>query len=105
MSYKWRCTAEGEKLKLWLVLLLQKGRNLCLFIICRCVDNYHKGVQVYGCVCGIGGGGDGSVSDCLGEREDATTKEGMRWSKDFLMSCLLNFFSSIGEEKHYILYT
>ena len=28
--YKWRCTGEVDKLKLWLVLLFQKGGNLCL---------------------------------------------------------------------------
>ena len=40
----------------------------------------------------MGGGGDGSVSDCLGGHEDATTKEGMRWSSGFFFSCLISFF-------------
>ena len=31
MSYKWRCTGGGDKLKLWLVLLFEKGWNICLF--------------------------------------------------------------------------
>ena len=33
MSYKWRCTGGGVELKLWLVLLFQKGWNLCLCAI------------------------------------------------------------------------
>ena len=83
----------------------ERLKPLFVYHLHRCFDNYHKGVQVYGCDCGIGGGGDGSVSDCLGGREDATTKEGMRWSKDFFMSCLLNFFFFNCSRKKYILYT
>ena len=33
LSYKWRCTGEGNKLKLLLVLLSLKGLNICLFTI------------------------------------------------------------------------
>ena len=43
----------------------------------RCIDNYHKVVLGCGCVSAIGGGGDESVSDCWGGREDSTTNEGM----------------------------
>ena len=39
----------------------------------------------------------GSVSDCLGGRVDATTKEGIRWAKVFFMTCSMNFFF-IGEK-------
>ena len=63
----------------------------------RCVDNYHKVVQVYGCVCGMYW-----WWWRWKWREDATTKEGMRWSKQIFMSCLQNFFY-IEETKSYII--
>ena len=43
----------------------------------RCIVNYHTVVQGCGCVCGIDGGGDGSVSDFWDGYEDDTTNEGM----------------------------
>ena len=66
MSYKWRCTGEGDKLKLWLVLLFQKP--LFVYHFHRCVCNNYEIVQACGGVCCGGVGGVGSGSDGLGER-------------------------------------
>ena len=55
----------------------ERLKPLFVYHFHRCIVNYHKVVQGWGCVCGIGGGGDGSVSDCWGGCEDATTNEGM----------------------------
>ena len=77
MSYKWRCTGEGNKFKLWPVLLFQKGLNLCLFTIStivsiRTMKLSRLVAQTVGCLwwwCG----GVASGSDGLGGREDVTT--------------------------------
>ena len=55
----------------------EKLKPLFVYHFNRCIVNYHTVVQGCGCVCGIGGGGYGSVSDCWGGLEDATTNEGM----------------------------
>ena len=74
MSYKCRCTGEGDKLKLWLVLLFQTGLNFCLFTISTDVLVTTKNkFQACWEVCGGGDGvGVGSGGEGLGGREDAT---------------------------------
>ena len=66
MSYKRRCTEEGNVLKLWLVLLFRKGCNLCLFTIStyQLHDNKCHIFQDLGGVyggggCWVAGGGGG----------------------------------------------
>ena len=55
----------------------ERLKPLFVYHFHRCIINYHTIVQGCGCVCGIGGGGYGSVSDWLGGYEDATSDEGM----------------------------
>ena len=67
MSYKWRCTGEGEKTQaLASTTFAERLKPLFVYHFHKCIVNYHTVVQGCGCVCGIGGGGDGSVSDCWG---------------------------------------
>ena len=86
MSYKWRCTGEVKNSSIsWYYFYRKADTFVCFSVIQfnRCVC-----VQGCGCVCGIGSG-DGSVSDCRGGRQDATSNKGMRWSNDLFTSCLL----------------
>ena len=70
MSYKQRCTGEGDKLELWPVLLFQKP---------LVVYTFYNVSTIQACEGAFGGGVDGveSGSHGLGGREDATTNEGL----------------------------